>query len=192
MLSLAIVFVALFVLYRDTVMAMATIWARSDTFTHGFLVPPISLWLICRARDRVKTILTASCVWILPLMAGSGFLWLFGEMAHVAALSQFAFTALLVLCVPALLGIHVTRNLAFPLAFRFFAVPFGEFALPQLMEWTASATITGLRLSGIPVYREGLHFVIPSGSWSVVEACSGVRYLIASAMVGTLVACLAY
>ncbi len=192
LLSLAIVFVALFVLYRDTVMAMATIWARSDTFTHGFLVPPISLWLIWRARDRVKTILPAPCVWILPLMAGSGFLWLLGEMAHVAALSQFAFTALLVLCVPALLGIHVTKKLAFPLAFLFFAVPFGEFALPQLMEWTASATITGLRLSGIPVYREGLHFVIPSGSWSVVEACSGVRYLIASAMVGTLFAYLTY
>jgi EpsI family protein len=49
-----------------------------------------------------------------------------------------------------------------------------------------------LRLTGIPVYREGLHFVIPSGNWSVIEACSGVRYLIASVMTGVLFAYLHY
>jgi exosortase/archaeosortase family protein len=53
-------------------------------------------------------------------------------------------------------------------------------------------TIAALQATGIPVYREGLNFVIPSGSWSVVEACSGVRYLIASFMVGTLFAYLNY
>ena len=71
-------------------------------------------------------------------------------------------------------------------------MPFGEFLLPVLMEYTANFTVTALRLSGIPVYREGLQFVIPSGSWSVVEACSGVRYLIASFMIGTLFAYLNY
>jgi EpsI family protein len=60
------------------------------------------------------------------------------------------------------------------------------------MEWTATMTVLGLRASGIPVYQEGLQFVIPSGRWSVVEACSGVRYLIASLTVGTLFAYLNY
>jgi EpsI family protein len=44
----------------------------------------------------------------------------------------------------------------------------------------------------LPVYREGNNFVIPSGKWSVVEACSGIRYLIASVMAGTLYAYLMY
>jgi EpsI family protein len=82
--------------------------------------------------------------------------------------------------------------LAFPLLFLFFMVPTGEFLLPVFMEWTADFTIAAVRLSGIPVYREGLNFIIPSGSWSVVEACSGVRYLIASFMVGSLFAYLNY
>jgi EpsI family protein len=34
--------------------------------------------------------------------------------------------------------------------------------------------------------------MIPSGAWSVVEACSGIRYLIASLVVGTLYAYLTY
>jgi exosortase/archaeosortase family protein len=86
----------------------------------------------------------------------------------------------------------VTRALMFPLLFLYFAVPIGEFALPTLMEWTADFTVAALRLTGIPVYREGLQFVIPSGNWSVVEGCSGVRYMMASVMVGSLFAYLNY
>lgn len=179
-------------LYRETALSMAVIWARSDTFAHGFLVPLISLWLAWRTRRSLVRIKPRANLWTLPLFAVAGFAWLLGEMASVAPLSQFALTAMVILSVPATLGIPVARLWAFPLGFLLFAVPFGEFALPVLMEWTATATVWGLRLSGVPVYREGLHFVIPSGSWSVVEACSGVRYLIASLMVGTLFAYLSY
>ncbi len=64
--------------------------------------------------------------------------------------------------------------------------------MPTLIDWTADFTIAALKLTGIPVFREGAHFQIPSGRWSVVEACSGVRYLIASLMVGILYAYLTY
>ena len=60
------------------------------------------------------------------------------------------------------------------------------------MEYTADFTVFALRLTGIPVYREGMFFTIPSGSWSVVEACSGLRYLIASLTLGFLYAYLTY
>jgi EpsI family protein len=71
-------------------------------------------------------------------------------------------------------------------------VPFGEFTTDKMMDWTADFTVWALQASGVPVYREGLHFIVPTGSWSVVEACSGVRYLIASFMVGSLFAYLNY
>jgi len=180
------------VLYRETAISMVEIWARSETFTHGFLVPPITLWLIWRIRDDIAILPPRPSIMALFALAATGFAWLLGELATVGVLSQFALITMLVLTVPAVLGFQVARHIVFPLAFLYFAVPFGEFALPQLMDWTADFTILGLRLSGIPVYREGLHFVIPSGSWSVVEACSGVRYLIASLTVGTLFAYLSY
>ena len=47
-------------------------------------------------------------------------------------------------------------------------------------------------MSGVPVYREGLFFSLPTGHWSVVEACSGIRYLIASLTLGCLYAYLTY
>jgi EpsI family protein len=60
------------------------------------------------------------------------------------------------------------------------------------MEFTADFTVSALQLTGIPVYREGTFFSIPSGDWSVVEGCSGLRYLISSFTLGCLYAYLTY
>lgn len=49
-----------------------------------------------------------------------------------------------------------------------------------------------LRLSGLSVYREGHFFTLTSGSWSVVDACSGISYLIASITLGFVFAYLNY
>ena len=115
-----------------------------------------------------------------------------GELTAVNALTQFALVATLILAIISTLGISVSRQIAFPLAFLLLSVPVGDFMMPKLMEWTAWFTVLALRASGIPVYQEGLQFVIPSGNWSVVEACSGIRYIIASVTVGTLFAYLNY
>ena len=192
LLALMLALASILFLYRDTAVAMVGIWARSETFTHAFVVPPITLWLIWRRRQELAPLAPIPAWPMLLPVAAMAFAWLLGDLVAVNAVTQLALTALLVLTVPALLGLTVARAIAFPLLFMFFAVPIGEFMMPQLMDWTANFTIIALRLSGIPVYREGLQFVIPSGNWSVVEACSGVRYLIASVTVGTLFAYLNY
>jgi exosortase A len=178
--------------FRDTAQAMILIWARSETFTHGFLVFPIVLWLIWRKRVAIGSVQPTPLFFVFPIIIVTCFVWLAGTLAAVNSVTQFAFVAILVLSVLALLGLKVFQIIAFPLLFSFFAVPVGEFLMPQLMSWTADFTVAALRMSGIPVYREGLQFVIPTGNWSVVEACSGVRYLIASLTVGTLFAYLSY
>jgi len=182
----------IFFWYWETAVAMVSIWYHSETFAHAFLVPPIALWLIWRQRDQVLAAQPKTSLLLAIPVALTTFLWLLGELTAVNAMTQFALVATLVLAIMALLGIEVSKRIAFPLAFLFFAVPIGEFMMPKLMEWTAVFTVFALRASGIPVYREGLQFVIPSGNWSVVEACSGIRYIIASITVGTLFAYLNY
>ncbi|EXI76747.1 MAG TPA: exosortase A [Candidatus Accumulibacter phosphatis] len=189
---LAVVVLIILALFSETALDMASIWWRSDTYAHGMIVPPIALWLAWRLRAGLSALSPRASYLAVVLLGGAGSAWLLGQVAAVNALSQFALVTMLVLAVPAVVGWQVTRLLAFPLLFLFFAVPFGDFTQPKLMEWTADATVAGLRLSGIPVYREGQHLVIPSGNWAVVEACSGVRYLIASITVGTLYAYLTY
>ena len=190
--AMGAVLLAIGLLYRDTFVAMAGIWSRSDTFAHAWLVPPIVLWLVWRMRAELALLAPRPAPWVLLPMGVVAFGWLLGDLAGINAVTQLAVTALLVLAVPAVLGLAVARRMMFPLAFLFFMVPIGEFTTGVMMEWTADFTVWALVATGIPVYREGLQFIIPSGAWSVVEACSGTRYLIASFMVGTLFAYLNY
>ena len=190
--ALLLLLAGILLLYRDTAVAMVTIWDRSDTFAHCFTVLPIVLWLVWRRREALAAQTPRPSAWLLLPIAGAAMLWLLGDLAAVNAATQLGLVALLVLAVPAVLGVAVARTVMFPLGFLFFAVPIGEFMMPHMMLWTADFTVFALRLSGIPVFREGQQLVIPSGTWSVVEACSGVRYLMASVMVGTLFAYLNY
>lgn len=189
--GLLVVF-SLLLLFHDTVAELVATYERSETFAHAYLVPPISVWLIWRQRFALADLPVRSQPWMLVLMAGACLLWLVGELAVVNAASQLALVSLIILTVPAVYGFVVTRAILFPLLFLYFAVPIGLFLVPMMMEHTADFTVMALQFTGIPVYREGLQFVIPTGNWSVVDACSGVRYLIASFMVGTLFAYLNY
>ena len=182
----------LLALHSRTALEMASTWSRSVTYSHGFVVPPLALWLVWRQRETLRAIAPAPAfVWLLPIGA-AGAAWLLGDLVQVNALTALALVTMIVLAVPLVAGTRMARAIAFPLGFLYFSVPIGDFLLPQLMQWTADFTVWALQASGVPVYREGLQFVIPSGRWSVVEACSGVRYLIASLTVGSLYAYLSY
>jgi exosortase A len=190
--AIALILVWIGYSYWDTLEAMAHIWWRAETYTHGLIVPPITLWLIWRKRHRLASFQPQATSWLLLPVAALVVFWLLGELTAVNALTQFAVIGIIILAVMTLVGLPISKELTFPLIFLLFAVPIGDFMMPRLMEWTADFTVLALRATGIPVYREGQSFVIPSGQWSVIEACSGIRYLIASVTVGTLYAYLTY
>ena len=178
--------------FWPTFYSMAQVWERSETFAHGYLIVPISAWLIWRMRDELAQIQPRPDLrgLILLVVAGAG--WLLADAGSVNVVAQFAFIAMLIAAVWTLLGWAFVWAAFFPLMFLFFAVPVGEFLIQPLMGVTADFTVTMLQTTGIPVYREGTFFSIPSGDWSVVEGCSGLRYLIASITLGVLYAYLTY
>ena len=161
--------------YGPTVAGMVEIWWRSETFAHGMVVYPISLWLIWRKRRSLQPLVPVSSIWVAVPLAAAGFAWLVGDLGGVQAARHFSLVAMIALATWLMLGTRVAYAIAFPIAFTFLAVPIGDFLLPILIEHTADFTVGALRLSGIPVYREGNNFVVPTGSWSVVDACSSRR-----------------
>jgi exosortase A len=183
---------AVLAIHWSTAESIVAIWSRSETFAHGFLIPPIVLVLIWQRR-RALAALTPAPDWLgLALLAVAGAAWLVAYAGEVLVVRQLALVASIWATVIAILGRHVARAIMFPLGFLVLGVPMGEALIPPLMSWTADFTVTALQISGIPVFREGMFFSIPSGNWSIVEGCSGVRYLIASFTVGVLFAYLSY
>lgn len=190
--SLVAALAAAMALYLGTLHSIVAIWNRSQTYAHGYIILPVSLWLIWRRRDDLAKLCAQPC-WpaLLPLLA-CGAVWLLADLSGVQVVRQYAFVAMLPLVVLAILGVQMTRAMAFPLFFLMLAVPFGEVFIDPLVKFTADFTVAALQATGIPVLRNGNSFEIPSGSWSVVEACSGVRYLISSFTLGCLFAYLTY
>lgn len=180
------------VFFFDQWRAMALLWWGNETYSHGLLILPICLWLAWRDKAALATIKPqASILGLIPLFAGL-FGWLVGTLADVNVVEQFGALLAILSLVPLILGLQMTKRLWFPLAFAFFMVPAGEFLVPPLMKYTADATVIALQWSGIPVYRENMHFTLPTGRWSVVEACSGLRYVIAAVVLACLFSYLNY
>ena len=189
---IALALLAPFLFYFDTAQSIVAIWNSSETFAHGYIILPISLWLIWRRRENFS-LLPPHPFWpALALIAIVGAGWYVARMGAVQVVMQYAFAALIPSIALALLGRRLAWSLAFPLMFILLAVPFGEVFIDPLISFTADFTVRALQATGIPVLRNGTRFEIPSGSWSVVEACSGVRYLISSITLGCLYAYLTY
>lgn len=191
-IAVALVIVATLVAFWPTFAVMADTWALIGTYSHGFLVAPISIWLVWRQREQLMMLTPRAAPGVLVLAVGAGGAWTLSRMLGIQVLEQAAAVGFLVTTLWAVVGHRVAYRLMFPLGFLFLMVPVGEALVPPMMDITADSTVRMLEWSGIPVYREGLYFVIPSGNWSVVEACSGVRYLVASFTLGLLYAYLTY
>lgn len=178
--------------FHETLISMVEIWIRSETFAHGFLILPISLWLAWRMRDRFNYLNVRPQPLALLLVLGAGLVWLLAHLVDVLVVQQLAFVAVLISGIWAIAGTSVVRCYAFPLGFLFLAVPMGAGLIPPLMEFTADTTQYLLQASGVPVLREGMYLFLSTGTWSVIEECSGVRYLIASVTLGLCYAHLTY
>ncbi|MFO1431485.1 MAG: exosortase A [Candidatus Competibacteraceae bacterium] len=189
---LGLVLIALLGWYWQTALSMAQTWWHSETYAHGMLIIPIALYMIWRRRHTLAGLLPRSTPAGLPIVFSAVIAWLVAYAAGVSVVQQFALITLVVASIVTLLGWQVSWALAFPLGYLYFAVPVGAFLTLPLQDFTAWFSVILLRATGIPVFWEGHRLVLPTGEFEVAEACSGLRYLIASLALGCLYAYLSY
>src|SRR3569623_1959788 len=122
LIAVVLAVLALFAFYWETVASMVAIWSRSETFTHGFLILPISLILVWQRRRELARNTPAPDLRPLPMLGVRGVLWLLAHYASVLVIEQLAMIAMVPMVVWVILGRQVTWALLFPLFFLFFAV----------------------------------------------------------------------
>ena len=181
-----LVTLAILLTHWDAVVSMVTVWANSRTYNHGFLIPPIVAYLVWQRRnvleEETPRASILGLVWLLLAAAGA----LLGELAQANAIEHFALVFMIQGAAIAVLGPRIAWRLAFPLFYLLFMVPFGDFAIEPMQDLTARATTALVRATGVPIYLENWVMVIPGGAFLVAEACSGVRFLIATIALGVL------
>ena len=178
--------------YADTFAAIVRKWEDDAAFSHGLLILPVSLWLVWRMRREIVAIPLAPSWWGVPAMLFCVAAWVVARGTGVLVVEQFAAVAMIPAAVLAVCGPRLTRQLAFPLAFLLFAVPFGRGLVPSLMQVSADIGTWALKVTGIPVYRSHMFISIPAGQFEVARACSGLNYFVTGLVLGVLYAYLTY
>jgi exosortase A len=190
--AVAVLLALLAISYRETLLAIGTKWFSDMTYSHGGLVVPLSLWLIWRRRAAVAATEWCPSWWGVAALCAASLAWLVASAAGVLVVQELAVVAMVSSVVLAVLGWSAYRQLAFPVGFLVFAVPFGRGLVPSLMQVTADIAAAALRWTGVPVYRSGMLLSIPGGDFEVARACSGLNYVITGIVLGSLYAYLTY
>lgn len=192
LIALSVAIVGLCAVFWGTASQMVETWYESATFNHGFMIIPICGWLIWERREAIEKYMPKPDFRGLVIIALCMLVWTVADAAGVQSVMQFALVGMIQGAILTVLGWRVVRSMLFPIGFLLFAVPFGDFLIPTLQDVTAVMVVEGLRWIGIPVYIDGVFLSIPTGNFEVAEACSGVRFLIATIALGCLFANLSF
>ena len=124
LLMLLVVLAVQLLVYVETYGSMVQTWWRSETFAHGFLILPISLYLIWTRREQLQAIDDQPDYRGLPFIALCGFGWLLANLADVLVIQQLAVVAMIPVLIWSVCGLKKAWAMAFPLASPIsFAVP---------------------------------------------------------------------
>lgn len=165
---------------------------EESNYSHGFLIPIVSLFLIWKMKDELKEIPITSSTKGLILLCVGLFLHLVSRCFVIDFVSGFSLIIVIFGLCLYLLGKGITQKLIFPIGFLVFMVPLPEVATVVLtfqlkMFATYWATVIA-NLIGIPAVMEGAKINLPNDSLEIGEPCSGIRTLITLLALGALFA----
>jgi exosortase len=187
-LVLAALGAALIALYAPPLRAVVAVWTQNPYYSYGFLVPLFSVYLAWDARGELaRRPLAPSRAGL--AVTGAGLALLLAGVRHDSlAMQVLSLPIVLAGALLLTLGPARTRALAFPLAFLGFMAPLPDGVVPALSPpLQQAAAVAGewmLWLVGVPVTRHDLFLRLPSVTLHITEACNGLRFLLAMAVVG--------
>jgi exosortase len=156
-------------------------WYDLPDYSHGFLVPLFSLFLLWENRDTIRNTPVAPSWKGLPLVVIGLVILILGVYGADLFLSRISFLFLLAGIIWTLQGLSMLKVLRFPLLVLLLAIPFPQIVFNQItfpLQLLASRLASSvLPLFGVPVLNEGNVIQLPAMKLEVAEACSGIRSL---------------
>jgi exosortase D (VPLPA-CTERM-specific) len=171
----------LYLVFRDGLHHMVDYWMKRDEYSHGFMIPLISLFLIWQKKDELEVV-PFSGSWIGVALVLFGLLLGYaGDVSTLYPVIQYSFIITLSGLVLALTGSRGLKIIWVPLLILAFMVPLQNSLYEQLSQklqlLSSQIGVAVIRLFDISVYLEGNVIDLGSYKLQVVDACSGLRYL---------------
>ena len=174
----------------------------NDLYSHIVLIPFVSLYLVWTRRKVLPPPSAPARPWAIPLLAlGTALLvWRVGlalaearlEPANSLVLTTLSFLLFFSGICCWFVGRQTLRAALFPLTFLVFMVPLPvamQTALETFLQHgSADVAYVIFKLSGMPVYRNGLVFQLPGFNLEVAPQCSGIHSSVALFITSVLAA----
>lgn len=181
MLGLALILLLLAAVYYQVLIKLVTDWWNLPDFSHGFLVPLFSAYLVWERRKVLRQIEVSPSWSGIAVMALGIVVLLMGVYGSELFLSRISLLIVMAGLVVTLGGWQWMKELRFPLLALILAIPIPAILFSQItfpLQILASKLASGLLpLFGVPVLREGNVIELPVMNLEVAEACSGIRSL---------------
>ena len=180
---LALLLSAFVLFYAKAFVTLFTVWWNSYTYSFGFLIPIISLYIVWLQKDRLKRLKIAPSYLLgLPVLI-IAIAMLISNTKGGASIQGFSLIIAIIGIILLLLGIQFLKALWFPITYLLFMVPFWDNLTEKLnlpfQNFSASLGTKMIQAIGIPVYRKSIYIELPNITLEVAKVCSGVNNLIA-------------
>lgn len=180
-------------IWSDTAGWIAQGWAENPYYSHGPLVPLLTIALLYRLRHALATAPWRTYAPGYGLVVAAALLNLSGRLVDINFLVATSIPLTILGVVLAAGGPEVSRLTFLPLAFLFFAVPLSQllihhFGFPLQL---ASAKLAALMMSlttGAQSSSDGAVMWMDGERYLVAAECSGFKALLGLSMVGVLMA----
>ena len=181
------------ILYIPAFNWMVGNWSGRDTYySHGFLIPFISTFIIWQKRKALSQLPLNPVNWGWFLFLGGILIHIISTLWQVNFTSAFSFMLTLVGLVLLFFGKNYLRQLLFPIAFLLFMIPLPAVAIAnlsfRLKIFAAQIATFTINKLGVPAIREGSLIRTIHSQVMVEDPCSGIRSLIALIALGALMA----
>jgi exosortase len=177
-------------LYGPVLLKLTRDWQTNPSYSHGFVVPLIVLFLLWRLRHEFHRTTSAPAVTGLLLLIVSLCLFVAGIVGAELFITRISLIGVLAGTIAYVFGWPHLRLAAVPLAFLVFMIP-----LPSIVFDHAALTLQLvasrlgedlLRAADVPVLRDGNLLTLANAQLEVNEACSGIRSMVTLLMMTTL------
>ncbi|MBI4698892.1 MAG: exosortase/archaeosortase family protein [Nitrospirae bacterium] len=182
-IKFGIIAVLLGAVYYPELYSMVMVWAGKKEYSHGFLIPLISSYIIWTKREEFRnTIVTPEGKGFAVLMAGV-FLYVIGNAAFEYFIRQVSFIITIIGLIYFLLGKEMLKRLIFPVSYLFFMIPVPYIVMNNiaisLRLVDATVTFKVLHFFGMPIFQSGATLELPNMTLIVADLCTGILSIVA-------------
>jgi exosortase A len=178
--------VAAALLHWPSVLSLWKRWQPDPSYSHGWLIFAISAWLIWR-EARAGRLAEGRPHWLgvaaIPVLGAA---WLLAMAGSIGIVQWLLLPAFMFAVAFALYGWTALRRLWFPIGFTLFAIPLWDPVVPVLQAITVKVVGVAIMALHIPALLIGNRVDLPSGSFEIVEGCSGAHFFMVSATLAAL------